>query len=605
MDIPITSAVDHSTKKTKFREQGEDGDNPLPPSFADIVMKMQARSENVLFGKTEDWDLEEDDVIFRDEEPMPFIAFSNRVHERLAHPWEHSVVVKILGRNLGYRVLLTRLKSIWSATKGFTVVDLAQDYYLVRFSNERDVEYALTEGPWTVMGQYLIVQQWSPSFDVASNKIEKIVAWIRLAEMNIHFYHKNIRRLGEIVGPVVKIDHKTVEAQRGKFARIAVEIDLTKPLISQFNFEGRIQRVEYEYLPTICFDCGKVGHYKDACPDSAKVVPPKQVLPVPHMVAESQAAVETELAGRSETKFGSWMVVVRKPRARKLNAKGIPKNMVTGHQRPIFQDSRFGILDSVNEEESIPDSTAKAVSPNHDEVMPASTSLAFRTKHPKKKNHSHPYRKIPTRLDSSPLFLENPISNKGKINTNIQIRSRSSIPTSSPNNSPIAMQGMLAQNGNLSANPNGVPTLMHGMHENFNDHNTTFPHDPHANQSPMQDMHVISSSRNPMHVPTSLNPLHHSAVSFPKIPKPPNLDKAPSSSRTTRGISLAEGHDNYLDGDPPDNFVFEGENHCRELDGDQSFHSANGKEASISDEDDSVVAESAMDIGAELVGLSH
>ncbi|KAH9725904.1 DUF4283 domain-containing protein [Citrus sinensis] len=565
MDIPITSAVDRSTKKTEFWEQGEDGDNPLPPSFADIVMKMQARSENVLFGKTEDWDLEEDDVIFRDEEPMPFIAFSNRVHERLAHPWEHSVVVKILGRNLGYRVLLTRLKSIWSATKGFTVVDLAQDYYLVRFSNERDVEYALTKGPWTVIGQYLIVQQWSPSFDVASNKIEKIVAWIRLAEMNIHFYHKNIiRRLGEIVGPVVKIDHKT--------------IDLTKPLISQLNFEGRIQRVEYEYLPTICFDYGKVGHYKDACPDSAKVVLPKQVLPVPHMVAETQAAVETELAGWSETKFGSY-----------------PKKMVTGHQRPIFKDSRFGILDFVNEEESIPDSTAKAVSPNHDEVMPASTSLAFRTKHPKKKNHSHPYRKIPTRLDSSPLFLENPISNEGKINTNIQIRSRSSIPTSSPNNSPIAMQGMLAQTGNLSANPNGVPTLMHGMHENFNDHNITFPHDLHANQSPMQDMHVISSSRNPMHVPTSLNPLHHSAVSFPKIPKPPNLDKAPSSSRTTRDISLAEGHDNYLDGDPPDNF----------LDGDQSFHSANRKEASVFYEDDSVVAESAMDIGAELVGLSQ
>ena len=75
---------------------------------------MKARSENVLFGKTEDWDLEEDDVIFRDEEPMPFIAFSNRVHERLAHPWVHFVVVKILGRNLGYHVLLTRLKSIWS-----------------------------------------------------------------------------------------------------------------------------------------------------------------------------------------------------------------------------------------------------------------------------------------------------------------------------------------------------------------------------------------------------------------------------------------------------------------------------------------------------------
>ena len=133
--------------------------------------------------------------------------------------------------------------------------------------------------------------------------------------------------------------------------------------------------MEYEYLPTICFVYGKVGHYKDACPDSAKVVPQEKVLPIPPMVAETQATVETELAGRSEAKFGSWMVVARKPRAMKLNAKATSKNMVTGHQRLIFQDSRFGILDSVNEEESILDFTTKVVSPNHDEVMPASTSI--------------------------------------------------------------------------------------------------------------------------------------------------------------------------------------------------------------------------------------
>ena len=48
------------------------------------------------------------------------------------------------------------------------MVDLAQDYYLVCFSNERDVEYALMEGPWTVIGHYLIIQQWSLSFDVAT-----------------------------------------------------------------------------------------------------------------------------------------------------------------------------------------------------------------------------------------------------------------------------------------------------------------------------------------------------------------------------------------------------------------------------------------------------
>ena len=216
------------------------------------------------------------------------------------------------------------------------------------------MEYVLTKSPWTVMGHYLIVQKWTLSFDVATNKIEKIVAWIRLVEMNIHFYHKNIiRRLGEIIISVVKIDHKTAEAQRGKFARIAVEIDLNKPLISQFNFDGRIQRVEYEYLPTICFGCGRIGHNKDACSNSEEVDPKETELPIPPIAAETQAIVKLELAGWSETKFGSWMVVTRKPCVRKVNAKAIPKNTETCHQCPLFQDSRFGILESVIEEETI------------------------------------------------------------------------------------------------------------------------------------------------------------------------------------------------------------------------------------------------------------
>lgn len=314
-----------------------------------------------------------------------------------------------------------------------------------------------------------------------------------------------------------------------------------------------------------------------------------------------------ELADRSETKFGSWMVVAQKPHARKVNAKAILKNMEIGDQRPIIQDSRFGVLDAVIEDETIHDFTANVVSPNHDNVMPASTrfqSLALRTKYPKKKNHSHHYRKIPTRLDSSPLLLENPIS-KENVNTNIQILLKNPIPKANPNSIPIAMQGMHANIGNPNTNPNDIHIVMHGMHKHSNDPNTSFPHEPHSTQSHMQDMHAIPSFRTPMHVPTSLNPLHHSIVSFPKIPKPPSLDTTPSSSKTNQGISLAEGHDNYMDGDLPENIVIEGENHFGDVGGAQSNHSENGKEASVSDKNDSVVADSTMDMGAESLGLSQ
>ncbi|KAK9209342.1 hypothetical protein WN944_001708 [Citrus x changshan-huyou] len=139
--------------------------------------------------------------------------------------------------------------------------------------------------------------------------------------MNIHFYHKTI----------IKIDYNIVVAQRGKFARIAVQLDLEKPLVSQFDFEGRIQKVEYENLPLICFCCGKFGHYKDACPDGG-VTPLATELPIPCPDAVNRAMVVGEVSDWNESKFGSWMVVTRKPRPRRPLEMESPKIPVQDQQ---------------------------------------------------------------------------------------------------------------------------------------------------------------------------------------------------------------------------------------------------------------------------------
>lgn len=40
-----------------------------------------------------------------------------------------------------------------------------------------------------------------------------------------------------------------------------------RPLVSQFQLDGKVQRVEYENLHVICFHCGKYMHNKEGCPD--------------------------------------------------------------------------------------------------------------------------------------------------------------------------------------------------------------------------------------------------------------------------------------------------------------------------------------------------
>lgn len=179
-------------------------------------------------------------------------------------------MVKLLGRYIGYTALCNWLGSLWNAALGVSVIDLENDYLFVRFQSERDAEFALTQGPWTIMGHYLIVQLWTPRFDNSMEEIESVIAWIHLLGMALHYYHKKIlRMLGQIIGSIIKVDYNNESATRGKFARLTVEVALTKPLISQFFLDGKVQKVEYEGLPTICFGCGKYGHTHEACPNHA------------------------------------------------------------------------------------------------------------------------------------------------------------------------------------------------------------------------------------------------------------------------------------------------------------------------------------------------
>ncbi|CAN1128365.1 hypothetical protein LINPERHAP2_LOCUS4586, partial [Linum perenne] len=138
--------------------------------------------------------------------------------------------------------------------------------------------------------------------------------WARLPGLPLEYFdHAILKHIGDRIGKTVRIDNTTLEGCRGNFARISVEVDLSKPLLTKYRLRRRVRRIEYEGLHTICFNCGCYGHKDESC----KQVPEVEASDVqPNVFANPifQGAIDSDIRPEVEEDFGPWMQVKKNRR---------------------------------------------------------------------------------------------------------------------------------------------------------------------------------------------------------------------------------------------------------------------------------------------------
>lgn len=75
-----------------------------------------------------------------------------------------ALVVKLLGKNVGYVTTKDRLQRIWKLKGGFDILDIDNGCYMVKFDLSSDKEIVTLGDPWMVFDHYLCIFNWTPEF---------------------------------------------------------------------------------------------------------------------------------------------------------------------------------------------------------------------------------------------------------------------------------------------------------------------------------------------------------------------------------------------------------------------------------------------------------
>ncbi|KAL5829026.1 hypothetical protein ACOSQ3_018494 [Xanthoceras sorbifolium] len=121
-------------------------------------------------------------------------------------------------------------------------------------------------GPWHFDQCLIVLEEPSGPGEISKMKFNKVDFWIQLHNIPLMCMNKRVAKLlAEMIGDVVEIPVDTKDCW-GKFMRVKVGIDVTKPLrrgmkvwISEFDVMITVL-LRYERLPDFCYACGLVGH---------------------------------------------------------------------------------------------------------------------------------------------------------------------------------------------------------------------------------------------------------------------------------------------------------------------------------------------------------
>ncbi|KAH7855480.1 hypothetical protein Vadar_025363 [Vaccinium darrowii] len=163
------------------------------------------------------------------------------------------------------------LRIVWGSPTGLRMVDVGENLFHFRFSNEVDLQKVLNGGPWCFDNMLLLLNQWEMGMKAEGVEFNTVDFWIQLWGLPFECITSEFgTEIGKRIGEVLEINKATESKEWGRYIRIRVRIPLNRPLRrGGYVMLGMGDKcwVDYKYerLPSFCFYCGFLDHETKDC----------------------------------------------------------------------------------------------------------------------------------------------------------------------------------------------------------------------------------------------------------------------------------------------------------------------------------------------------
>ncbi|XP_019230577.1 PREDICTED: uncharacterized protein LOC109211493 [Nicotiana attenuata] len=141
-----------------------------------------------------------------------------------------------------------------------------EGYYVVRFNSVTDMHAVYYNGPYTISNRPIILKPWTTDFDFSKEFPSEIPLWVKFPNLPMNCWgSKSLSRIASVLGTPVFADECTTKQSRISYARMLVEINVSRPLpneITVIDPKGKYfqQQVTYDWKPNFCGVYQVVGH---------------------------------------------------------------------------------------------------------------------------------------------------------------------------------------------------------------------------------------------------------------------------------------------------------------------------------------------------------